>query len=213
MKVSVEEARRIARAGARRERRRRARDRAPAGLPADRHRPARRAAAAPRPLQPPRSPVRPGRARPAALESASLFEWAAFIYPIEYLPIVWARDPALRRERRTKDQRWVREFLTTNRAFRRYVLRELERNGPMLSRNFEDRAKEEKRDHRWWGSRMVADAARCTCTARSPSSGAGRRAALGSLQTVGGPRPRPSGSATPTGSGTSGNFATRASGS
>jgi uncharacterized protein YcaQ len=49
----------------------------------------------------------------------------------------------------------VREFLTTNRAFRRYVLTELERNGPMLSRDLEDRSKGDKRDHRWWGSRMV----------------------------------------------------------
>jgi uncharacterized protein YcaQ len=88
-------------------------------------------------------------------EERALFEWAAFIYPIEYLPAVRARIRRFRRERRTKDQRWVREFLTENRAFRRYVLRELAQNGPMLSRDFEDRAKGEKRDHRWWGSRMV----------------------------------------------------------
>ena len=88
-------------------------------------------------------------------QERALFEWAAFIYPIEYLPAVRARIRRFRRERRTKDQRWVREFLTENRAFRRYVLRELAQNGPMLSRDFEDRAKGEKRDHRWWGSRMV----------------------------------------------------------
>jgi len=88
-------------------------------------------------------------------EERSLFEWAAFIYPIEFLPAVRARIRRFRRERSTKDQRWVREFLTENRAFRRYVLRELAQNGPMLSRDFEDRAKGEKRDHRWWGSRMV----------------------------------------------------------
>ena len=88
-------------------------------------------------------------------EERALFEWAAFIYPIENLPAVRARIRRFRRERRTKDQRWVREFLTENRAFRRYVLRELAQNGPMLSRDFEDRAKGEKRDHRWWGSRMV----------------------------------------------------------
>src|SRR5829696_1242895 len=88
-------------------------------------------------------------------EEKALFEWDAFIYPLEYLPAVRARIRRFRRERRTKDQRWVREFLTENRAFRRYVLGELEQNGPMLSREFEDRAKGEKRDHRWWGSRMV----------------------------------------------------------
>ncbi len=88
-------------------------------------------------------------------EERLLFEWNAFIYPIEYLPVVRARIRRFRRERRTKDQRWVREFLTTNRAFRQYVLRELDRNGPMLSRDLEDRAKAGDRDSRWWGSRQV----------------------------------------------------------
>ena len=87
-------------------------------------------------------------------EERSLFEWAAFIYPIEFLPAVRA-DPPLPARARHEGPRWVREFLTENRAFRRYVLRELAQNGPMLSRDFEDRAKGEKRDHRWWGSRMV----------------------------------------------------------
>jgi uncharacterized protein YcaQ len=88
-------------------------------------------------------------------EEKALFEFNAFIYPIEDLPLVRARIRSFRRSRRTVSERWVREFLTENRAFRRYVLRELERNGPLLSRDLEDRSKGEKRDHRWYGSRMV----------------------------------------------------------
>jgi uncharacterized protein len=88
-------------------------------------------------------------------EEKALFEWDAFIYPIEDLPLVRARIRNFRRSRSNTSQRWVREFLTENGAFRRYVLREMEQNGPVLSRDLEDRAKGEKRDHRWWGSRMV----------------------------------------------------------
>jgi uncharacterized protein len=88
-------------------------------------------------------------------EEKALFEWDAFIYPIEDLPLVRARIRNFRRSRSNTSQRWVREFLTENGAFRQYVLREMEQNGPVLSRDLEDRAKGEKRDHRWWGSRMV----------------------------------------------------------
>jgi hypothetical protein len=38
-------------------------------------------------------------------------------------------------------RRRVREWLRVNASFRRYVLKELERNGSMLSRQFEDRAR------------------------------------------------------------------------
>jgi uncharacterized protein len=88
-------------------------------------------------------------------EERALFEWNAFIYPIEELPLVRARIRSFRRSRHYKSERWVHEFLTENAAFRRYVLRRLEREGPLLSRDLEDRSKGEKRDHRWWGSRMV----------------------------------------------------------
>ncbi len=88
-------------------------------------------------------------------EERALFEWNAFIYPIEDLPLVRAQVRSFRRSRRYKSERWTHDFLSENRAFRRYVLSELERRGPLLSRDFEDRSKGEQRDHRWWGPRMV----------------------------------------------------------
>ena len=48
----------------------------------------------------------------------ALFEFDAFIHPLEDLPLVRARIRDFRRSRRTKSQRWVREFLTEKRAFR-----------------------------------------------------------------------------------------------
>ena len=88
-------------------------------------------------------------------EEKALFEFDAFIYPIEDLPLVRARIRDFRRSRRTKPQRWVRQFLTEKRSFRRYVLRELEQRGPLLARELEDRSGEPRRDARWYGPRYV----------------------------------------------------------
>jgi uncharacterized protein YcaQ len=85
-----------------------------------------------------------------------LFEWNAFIWPIESLPLI----KAWMRRRRAPTQSWERyrqEFLRENAGFRRYVLRELERRGPLLSRELEDRSIQGRREHRWFGSRHVAE--------------------------------------------------------
>jgi uncharacterized protein len=89
-------------------------------------------------------------------EERKLFEWNAFVYPIESLPLIRA---LMRRSRRASTHSWDRrrkEFLRQNAGFRRYVLRELERRGPLLSRELEDRAAERRGEHRWFGSRQVA---------------------------------------------------------
>jgi len=130
------------------------------------------------------------------------------------LPLVRARIRDFRRSRRTKSQRWVNEFLTENAAFKRYVLRELERNGPLLSRQLEDRSKGEREPHRWWGARRVGlMLLSLTSTARSPSSGGGAASASGTSPRAGGPRRRRCRSATRGGSGSSVASARRASGS
>ena len=79
-----------------------------------------------------------------------LFEWDAFIWPIEDLPLVRAR---MRRRRATANVP-EREFLETNARFRRYVLRELERNGPLLSRDLSAAPLPDERRHRWWGNQV-----------------------------------------------------------
>ena len=85
-----------------------------------------------------------------------LIEWSAFIWPIETLPLLRARMRASRRAAATSWERRRREFLRQNPGFRRYVLRELERRGPLLSRDLEDRAAVRRGAHRWFGNRQVA---------------------------------------------------------
>jgi uncharacterized protein YcaQ len=83
-----------------------------------------------------------------------LVEFNAFVYPIESLPLLRARMRQNRRSKRYERDRWRHEFLRENAGFRRYVLRELERRGPLLSRELEDRSAE-RIDHRWYGNRYV----------------------------------------------------------
>jgi uncharacterized protein YcaQ len=89
-------------------------------------------------------------------DEKQLFEWNAFIYPIEDLPLIRAR---MRRRRTGKyaSERKGNEFLKANARFKRYVLRELERSGPLLSRELKDHSTRTwSTDGRWWGSRNVA---------------------------------------------------------
>src|SRR6059058_3594614 len=61
-----------------------------------------------------------------------LIEWNAYIWPIETLPYLQARM-----RRRGDADTYVRRataFVTANASFRRYVLREIERRGPLLGR-------------------------------------------------------------------------------
>jgi uncharacterized protein len=82
-----------------------------------------------------------------------LFEWGAYIWPIEDFPLIQARM----RRRRGKYSWESRgnEFLKTNAAFRRYVLRELDRRGPLLSREIKDHASMRREHHVWWGTRKM----------------------------------------------------------
>jgi uncharacterized protein YcaQ len=80
-----------------------------------------------------------------------LFEWSAFIYPIENLPLI--RALTRRPWRALKRDQWAKQFMTEQAGLRRYVLRELEQRGPLPSRELEHDAA--RADHRttWWGTR------------------------------------------------------------
>jgi uncharacterized protein YcaQ len=84
-------------------------------------------------------------------EERELFEYDAFIYPVEDLPLVRARMARRRKGGTLKRDEWVRDFLRENARFRRYILRELERNGPLLSRNLKDDIPADREPHTWWG--------------------------------------------------------------
>ena len=89
-------------------------------------------------------------------DERTLVEWNAFVYPIETLPLIQAGIRRRRRAARTPWERRSRVWLTENAAFRRYVLRELERRGPLLSRELEDRSSDPRpADPRWFGNRRT----------------------------------------------------------
>jgi uncharacterized protein len=84
-------------------------------------------------------------------EEKKLFEWNAFIWPIEDLPLIRGRM----REPwgHYKWQRWAKEFLKEKAGLRRYVLRELERRGPLPSRELEHQDTRANERYVWWGTR------------------------------------------------------------
>jgi uncharacterized protein YcaQ len=85
-------------------------------------------------------------------EERKLFEYDAFIYPLEDLPLQRARMARRRRGGKLKRDEWTRNFMQEHARLRRYILREVERNGPLLSRDLkEDRPAPAER-HAWWGS-------------------------------------------------------------
>lgn len=88
-------------------------------------------------------------------DEKALFEWNAFVWPIELYPYVRARM----RRRRTGEYAFERrstELLQTNARYVRFLLAELERNGPMLSRDIAGDAKRTWTSHAWFGDRNVA---------------------------------------------------------
>ncbi|HJV30377.1 MAG TPA: crosslink repair DNA glycosylase YcaQ family protein [Gaiellaceae bacterium] len=80
-------------------------------------------------------------------DERQLIEWRAFLWPADDLPYLRARM------RRRSPQGL--EYIKENAGFRRYVLRELERRGPLLSREIETHSSMNLERHDWWGTRKV----------------------------------------------------------
>jgi uncharacterized protein YcaQ len=84
----------------------------------------------------------------------SLFEWNAFVWPVDTLPLL--RALMRRRRQANAAERNTQEFLRVNARFKRYVLRELEERGPLLSRELADDSIRTWKSHGWHGNRNVA---------------------------------------------------------
>ena len=89
-------------------------------------------------------------------EERQLFEWNAFIWPIEALPLIRAPHGEAERAASTRGSAAAASSSPTNRKFRRHVLKELEANGPLLSRELADHSVGGWESHGWWGNRNVA---------------------------------------------------------
>ena len=84
-------------------------------------------------------------------ETRELIEWNAYLWPAEDLPFLRAR---MRSTECPLDKRLV-AYLKEHASYRRYILRELERRGPLLSREIEDHHEHTREAHRWWGERKM----------------------------------------------------------
>jgi hypothetical protein len=80
-----------------------------------------------------------------------LFEWKAFIYPMEDLPLLRAlmRAPW----GKLKRHQWAKEFMSEQAGLKRYILRQLDRDGPLPSRELEHHAARLDERTVWWGTR------------------------------------------------------------
>ena len=106
-------------------------------------------------------------------EERKLVEWNAYIWPAEDLPLLRASMRHYRRGTEGYGRRG-KAHVEANAAFRRYVLRELERRGPLLSREIEDHASMKRDAHRWWGARKMGLMLEVLC-ARGEVAVVGRR--------------------------------------
>jgi uncharacterized protein YcaQ len=87
-------------------------------------------------------------------QTKELFQWRAYLWPADALPALRSR---MARYLDANDA-WTsraRDWLHANPGFRRYVLRELEANGPLLSRRLEDRATVSWSSNGWTTNRNV----------------------------------------------------------
>ena len=84
-------------------------------------------------------------------DEQKLFEYDAFLYPIEDLPLQRARMRRRRRGGTLKRDEWLREFLRENARLRRSILRDLELKGPLLARDLQKDIVRDEERHPWWG--------------------------------------------------------------
>jgi len=84
-------------------------------------------------------------------EERKLVEYDAFLYPVEDMPLLRARMRGRGRGRTPGQRKWIQDFLQEHARLRRYVLRELERNGPSLARDLKVEVPADAERHAWWG--------------------------------------------------------------